>query len=253
MIPKPKLSTKPGQLHPTDKDFKAALFRENIANRPVCKPLLEGLESGGYKERTPTSSLSIEHVMPRTLTAKWKRKLGDEWERVHADWVDRLGNLTLTGYNPEYSNRPFVEKRDMDDGGFRLSPVRINRWIAQQEHWTEAEISARSENLADRATHVWHCLDVDPQLVRDAWSRELREKAKEQPVSRVEMNQRSQTLFRAIRASLLELDVAGVVEMAENNHQVSYHRPEFFLEILPRSYKVLRFVHSLPGRLWRAI
>ena len=52
------------------------------------------------------------------LSAAWKNGLGPEWERVHQTWLHTLGNLTLTGYNSEYSDRPFLEKRDMA-GGFR--------------------------------------------------------------------------------------------------------------------------------------
>jgi uncharacterized protein DUF1524 len=59
------------------------------------------------------------------LSASWKSALGPEWQRVHQTWLHTLGNLTLTGYNSEYSDKPFLEKRDMP-GGFRDSPLRMN-------------------------------------------------------------------------------------------------------------------------------
>jgi len=37
-----------------------------------------------------------------------------------------LGNLTLTGYNAEYSDRPFAEKRDMR-GGLREPSLNAGR------------------------------------------------------------------------------------------------------------------------------
>ena len=52
--------------------------------------------------------LSIEHVMPQTLASKdWQAMLGDDFERIHRDYLHTLANLTLTGYNSEYSNRPY--------------------------------------------------------------------------------------------------------------------------------------------------
>ena len=54
--------------------------------------------------------------------------LGPDWERVQQPWLHTLGNLTLTGYNAEYSDRPFAEKRDMT-GGFKESPLRLNEGL----------------------------------------------------------------------------------------------------------------------------
>ncbi len=73
---------------------------------------------------------TIEHIMPQNealskewkleLGIEWKRVLGIEWKRVHEEYLHTLGNLTLTGYNSEYSDLPFSKKRDMD-GGFKHS------------------------------------------------------------------------------------------------------------------------------------
>ena len=63
---------------------------------------------------------TTEHIMPQNpeLSAQWRSALGPDWEAVHETWLHTLGNLTLTGYNPEYGDRPFSEKRDMP-GGFQ--------------------------------------------------------------------------------------------------------------------------------------
>jgi predicted transport protein len=65
-----------------------------------------------------------------------------------------LGNLTLTGYNSEYSDHPFAKKRDME-GGFKDSPLRLNKCLGQLETWTPAEIEKRAERLADDALEIW--------------------------------------------------------------------------------------------------
>ena len=97
---------------------------------------------------------SIEHIMPRTLTPGWKTALGENYEMIHDTWLNRLANLTLTAYNSEYSNRSFVEKRDMENG-FHESGLRINSWIAKQSKWTEEELKKRSEDLLKKALEIW--------------------------------------------------------------------------------------------------
>lgn len=97
---------------------------------------------------------SIEHIMPQHLTPAWVGELGDDYERIHEQWLHRMANLTLTGYNSKYSNNAFAEKRDMANG-FRQSGLRMNFWIAQQPRWTLAELEARNDLLMQRALEIW--------------------------------------------------------------------------------------------------
>ena len=80
--------------------------------------------------------------------------LGERWEDVQAKYLHTIGNLTLTGYNPELSDRSFGEKRDME-GGFRDSPIRLNRSLSGLESWTEEAIVRRAEELASQAVRLW--------------------------------------------------------------------------------------------------
>lgn len=80
--------------------------------------------------------------------------LGENWKLIHKKYVDTLGNLTLTGYNQEYSNKSFVEKRDMEMG-FRDSGLKINRDLAALDRWTEYEIKKRAEKLSEIALKIW--------------------------------------------------------------------------------------------------
>lgn len=99
---------------------------------------------------------TIEHILPQNenLSVQWKADLGPEWERIQKTWLHTLGNLTLTGYNPELSDRPFIEKRDMK-GGFAESPLRMNQGLAKLDHWTEDTIRERAGRLAARSVGVW--------------------------------------------------------------------------------------------------
>jgi predicted transport protein len=114
------------------------------------------MENYGRKERVPVEEYTIEHIMPQNenLSGAWRDMLGPDWERVHHERLHTLGNLTLTGYNAEYSDRPFTEKRDMS-GGFRDSPLRLNQGLGQIERWDEAAMQARAESLAALARKVW--------------------------------------------------------------------------------------------------
>lgn len=110
--------------------------------------------------------LSIEHVMPQTLSSKdWQTMLGDGYERVHREYLHTLANLTLTGYNSEYSNRPYDEKMtlevkdkktgDMQKVGFADSNLPINKWIARHDTWNEVTLKERQDWWVNNLEKVW--------------------------------------------------------------------------------------------------
>ena len=141
---------------PTDRQFRDALTSRGLFQLRVCKHVLERLENDGRKVATNTGSASVEHVMPQDVrgSGEWREMLGGDWEAAHETWLHRLGNLTLTGYNSELSNRPFLAKRDMKNG-FRESPFRLNRDIGEQGQWTATEIGgAHASPRRPRAASV---------------------------------------------------------------------------------------------------
>lgn len=109
--------------------------------------------------------LSIEHVMPQTLTDNWIEMLGSEYQKIHEKYLHGLANLTLTGYNSEYSNLPFTgapekDKKTLIDKhgqkvGFDYSPLIINKWISQRDKWAEDELKARQEWWRAELIKVW--------------------------------------------------------------------------------------------------
>ncbi|MDO4840095.1 MAG: HNH endonuclease family protein, partial [Desulfovibrionaceae bacterium] len=76
------------------------------------------------------------------------------YEQIHETWLHRIANLTLTGYNSKYSNSSFAEKRDMEKG-FKQSGLRLNAWIAKQEHWGLKELEERNQLLMQTALKTW--------------------------------------------------------------------------------------------------
>ncbi len=148
---------------PTDEEFRRDLHTRDLYNFPRRSYWLRRLENHGRKERVALDEYTIEHILPQNpeLPKAWRQALGDDWQRVQQQWLHTLGNLTLTGYNAEYSDRPFAEKRDMS-GGFKESPLKLNAGLGQTDVWDEQAIQTRAGRLADMALAVWTAPTLDP-------------------------------------------------------------------------------------------
>ena len=131
---------------PKDAEFWYQFTVKDIYNLRVRNHLLDKLENHGRKERVDVGAYTIEHIMPQNenLSADWQQDLGEDWQKIQAEYLHTIGNLTLTGYNSELSDRPFKEKRDML-GGFKDSPIRLNRSLANLDHWNEEQINQTSD------------------------------------------------------------------------------------------------------------
>ena len=159
---------------PSDEWFRQELQSLNLYHKtPLCKNLLDRLENDGEREPSPTDDYTIEHIMPQGLTKKWRNMLGDNWEQIHEDWLHRLGNLTLTGYNNEYSNSEFEKKKTIPRG-FNWSAVRLNKYVREQDEWTLVQIEERGRILSNRALKIWQYPHPDEAFVEMSRVRELR-------------------------------------------------------------------------------
>lgn len=161
-----------GGRFPRDEEFRAAFVVKDVYNFRSRNYLLRKLENYGQKELVNVESCTIEHIMPQNeqLSAAWQEELGPNWQEVHAKYLHTIGNLTLTGYNSELSDRSFREKRDME-GGFSHSPIRLNRSLSTLEHWNDEGIEKRAQALADVAVNTWSM----PQLSSEQISKYSRQ------------------------------------------------------------------------------
>ena len=141
--------------YPTDAEFKQAFYTKDVYNFTRRNYLLRKLENFGRREKVLVTDYTIEHIMPRTLTETWQQELGEDFQRIHEVWLHKIGNLTLTGYNPDYSNLPFKKKRDMPEKGLRFSPLHLNQSFASTKQWNEAAIEMRTVELAKKACQIW--------------------------------------------------------------------------------------------------
>ena len=141
--------------------------KEDFATRQIYKMpanlrmfILERMENRDSKEchdvvkQLTEKTISIEHIMPQTLSDKWKDALGEEWERIHQQYLHTMANLTLTGYNSQYSNLAFLEKRDMEKG-FNDSAFRLNNYVKSCDQWTEVEMKQRQHDLLEVFMRLW--------------------------------------------------------------------------------------------------
>lgn len=142
--------------YPSDSEFKEALFIKDVYNFSRRNYLLRKLENYNRREPISVADYTIEHVMPQNpdLSESWQQELGENWQEVQEKYLHTIGNLTLTGYNSKLSDRPFEEKQCIC-GGFRDSPLRLNRSLAQTEQWNENNILVRAKELAEKALKIW--------------------------------------------------------------------------------------------------
>jgi uncharacterized protein with ParB-like and HNH nuclease domain len=122
--------------------------------------LLENLENFNHKERVDIEklieegTLTIEHILPRKPKDSWKKEIGEGIEELNARLGNTIGNLTLTGYNSQLSNKPFLEKRDMEHG-FKHSKLQLNKLLATLNKWDEENINKRAQHLLGIGLQIW--------------------------------------------------------------------------------------------------
>ncbi|GAA9806853.1 hypothetical protein VN4201_13130 [Helicobacter pylori] len=158
------------QRFPNDDEFRNSFITIDFYNKfkKKTKCFLERLENfdgtDGTKEPVDTKGLTIEHIIPQKLTKEWERDLGENFQEIHNKYLHTIGNLTLTGYNSEYSNKSFQEKQGMEKG-FKNSPLRLNQGLRDLESFGEEEIKKRANDLADLALKIWTYPKLDAETL----------------------------------------------------------------------------------------
>lgn len=229
---------------PGDDEFKRDLKTRDLYNFGQRRSYwLRRLENHGRKELAPVAEYTIEHIMPQNekLPEAWQRELGPEWQRVHETWLHTIGNLTLTGYNSEYSDRPFAEKVSME-GGFAKSPLRLNEGLGHCSAWNEEAIKARAERLADQAIEVWAGATVPADVLA-----EYRPKPTTHSYTIDDHpylgGEEIGKLFEALRKAVLALDPCVTEEFFKL--YVAFKAETNFVDVVPQA-KRLRLSLNMP-------
>lgn len=223
---------------PRDEEFRRELMTRDLYNFRSRSYWLRRLENHDRKERVPVDEYTIEHILPQneSLSPEWQHALGEDWKRIQETWLHTLGNLTLTGYNAEYSDRPFVAKRNMK-GGFKESPLRVNEGLGALESWDETTIQKRAERLANVAANVWQA----PSLSEDVLSAYRSEKAPQAAYSLSDHPQLvggapMRELFECLRKEVLALD-PGVTEDVRKLY-IAYKAETNFVDVVPQKTRL---------------
>lgn len=233
---------------PSDEEFKRDIQTRDLYNFRSRSYWLRKLENHKHKEPIPVDEYTIEHIMPQCdnqtekVPAAWRSELGDEWQHVWETWRHTLGNLTLTGYNSEYSNRSFAEKRDMD-GGFKYSHLRLNDGLSSQDVWNKEAILSRAKQMAEQASCVWPSVIISDDSVK-----------RYQSQSHVNMTYGFEDhvhlakghvnmLFEAFRKATLALD-SCVTEVFLKLY-IAYKAEANFVDVVPQA-KRLRLSLNIP-------
>ncbi len=208
---------------PNDFEFKDSFITKELYDKKKpgkTKNFLERLAKFDTEEPVDTEKCEVEHIMPQTLTEEWKRDLGENFEAIHEKYLHTIGNLTLTGYNQEYSNKSFQEKRDMEKG-FKQSPLRLDQSLKDLEVFGEKEIEERANDLADWALKIW----TYPKL---------EEYKSKYDLSSYKFSSDSRELFDILRKEIKALDE----RITENFMKcyINYKHGTIFVSIVPLKY-----------------
>lgn len=146
---------------PNDDKFTAAFVSRDIYTMRSRNFILSHLENYGNKAPIIIENYTIEHIMPQnsSLSPEWQQMLGVNWREVQKTYLHTIGNLTLTAYNSEMSDHPFMVKMDME-GGFKESALRLNAYVVKLTEWNEQRIKERASLLADKAKQIWAFPDM---------------------------------------------------------------------------------------------
>ena len=157
---------------PNDNMFIEGLKYGNMyasTKSKILRMFFDLIENHG-KEKVDMSDLTIEHIMPETLSSIWKSELGDNYQEVYDKYVHTLGNLSITGYNSEYSNDPYKEKKKLfnelkNKGESKI--IKLNEELISDKilFWGEDEIVNRAKRLIEIILKQFpYPIDVDYSL-----------------------------------------------------------------------------------------
>lgn len=231
---------------PRDIEFQGEFKERDVYNFRSRSYWLRRLENHGKKERIAVENYTIEHILPQneSLSDDWKTELGPEWGRIHQTWLHTVGNLTLTGYNSEYSDSPFAYKRDEivdKEGnpiGFSHSPLKLNMGLGTTSCWNEDAIKLRAERLATEAVKVWPAPYLANNIL-DLYKPSIATKSTQQysiedHPSLVTGPMRE--LFELLRKEILALDPCITEEFLK--FYIAYKAETNFVDIVPQVKKL---------------
>lgn len=161
------LNRKGSQRFPKNKEVIESLKLKDVYNIKSKNRtyLLERLENFENKEPVMiegNTDITIEHIFPQNPDPKWKVDLGtDEYNLIKETYLNTIGNLTLSGNNGKLGNRPFKQKRDLENAGYKDSRLWLNKYLSIIEKWDKNEIERRFDMLSERFLNIWQYPQIE--------------------------------------------------------------------------------------------
>ncbi|BAW65901.1 DUF262 and DUF1524 domain-containing protein [Helicobacter pylori] len=214
------------QRFPNNDEFKNSFITIDFYHFKKNKYFFERLENFDTKEPVNTKGLTIEHIMPKTLTEEWERDLGENFQAIHDKYLHTIGNLTRTGYNPEYSNKSFQEKQSMEKG-FKDSPLRLNQGLRDLKSFGEEEIKKRANDLADWALKIWTYPNLDAETLEKY---KPKKEKKVYDLNSYNFGSNSRELFDILSKEIKALDER--ITESFNQDYISYKFSKNFVDIV---------------------
>ncbi|GAA8461205.1 DUF262 and DUF1524 domain-containing protein [Helicobacter pylori] len=230
------------QRFPNDDEFKNLFITIDFYKFKKREYFFERLENFDRKERVYTREYTTEHIMPQKLTEEWEKVLGQDHERIHTQYLHTIGNLTLTGYNQEYSNNSFQEKRDMENG-FKQSPLKLNQSLKDLESFGEKEIEKRANDLADWALKIWTYPKLDAETLEKYKPKKDKKEKKVYDLSSYKFGSHSRELFDILSKEIKALDKKIAEKI--NQDYTSYIFDKNFVDIVVQT-KDLKLYLNMP-------
>lgn len=152
------------QVYKIPGDYKNFLFErmENLNSKEYDDAIIKKMKEG---------KITIEHIMPQHMSAQWKADLGENAMEINERYLHTFANLTLSGYNLDYSNRPYNEKyngyilkrtnkdtkqtSEIQVFGFKDSAFKLSNYLKNHETFGEKELIERGQILLENFLKLW--------------------------------------------------------------------------------------------------
>lgn len=137
-------------------------------NRTYLFERIENFQNNEQVVIEANSDITIEHIFPQNPDPKWKIELGSEYNLIKENYLNTIGNLTLSGNNGKLGNKPFLEKKLMNiegkEQGYIFSRLWLNRGLKEKTKWDSVEIVQRANTISERFIKIWEIPEIDLEL-----------------------------------------------------------------------------------------
>jgi uncharacterized protein with ParB-like and HNH nuclease domain/predicted transport protein len=222
---------------PSDAEFEKELILKDVYNLRSRNYLLSKLENYRRKEYVNIEEYTIEHILPQNpkLSEQWQNMLGENWKEIQEKYLHTIGNLTLTGYNSELSDKSFNVKKTIQ-GGFNDSPIRLNASLRLIDIWDEEQIQKRAVSLAGKAKEIWFAPNLSSEVLNKYKTNEEKETTAYTLENYDHLKGANLDLYYALRKRILNID-SSVKEECKKSY-IAFKSITNFVDIVPQKARL---------------